>query len=210
MDINRRKRIRRLVHGLNQHRRRQAQKIDILCNDMVAAHKAFTIQLNHLLFATSFYESILGRSDLRELLETAAQWIQRQIANAHVDVFLLVGDRIEMHCVDDDNPIGLDRNGIESCFTPEVIRNISRANWICSLEDMIGMGLRCDSGPLNRVSAAAVPLGRYAPGIGFLLIMRSSEKPLMQRELRLLTGITPGLCRAIQAFQKSTHIPYTS
>ncbi|MBN1126384.1 MAG: hypothetical protein JXA82_15370 [Sedimentisphaerales bacterium] len=207
MDTNRRKRIRRLVHRLNQQRRRQAQKIDILCNDMVAAHKDFVIQLNSLMFTTNFYESILGHSDLRELLETVAQWIQQRISGAHVAVFLLTGESIEMHCVDNDNPIGLDANGIEHCFTPEVIRNISRANWICSLGDMIRLGLRCDCRPMDRVSAAAVPLGRYQPGVGFLLIYRSSDTPLLPGELRSLAGITPGLSRAIQACRKFTQTP---
>ncbi|GAH10763.1 unnamed protein product, partial [marine sediment metagenome] len=41
MDYKRYKRLRLLVSKVNKQRKKQAQKIDILCNDFIAAQKDF-------------------------------------------------------------------------------------------------------------------------------------------------------------------------
>ncbi|HEV58248.1 MAG TPA: hypothetical protein ENN87_12270 [Phycisphaerales bacterium] len=207
MDNQRRKRIRQLVRRLNQTRRRQALQIDILCRDMVAAHREFADRINELVFTVEFYESLLAQTDRGGLLDVAAQAIARRVPGARLVIFLLAGDAFELHCLDDQSPIQPQPDGLEQFFTPEAVRRISRANWICSVEDMIDMGLNAPGQVLSRVSAAAVPLGRYSPGLGFLLLYRAAETPLRPVELQTLAHICPGLSRALAACRR--HPPTT-
>ena len=199
MDQNRRKRIRGLVHNLNKVRRRQAAKIDILCNDMIAAHRDFIHSTQSLSFAVNFYESIIGLADRTRILEATAETIRRHISGAHVAVFLLESDGFELHCVDDENPIDVDAECIEGLFTRELAATICRANWVCSLDDMVQMGLQASPEQLGRISAAAIPLGRYSPGVGFILIYRAAGNRLRRDDLARLTAITPGLVKALRA-----------
>lgn len=205
MDDTKRKRIRRLVSDLNKARRRQARQIDMLCKDVVGAHGMFVRQLNSLTFIVNFYESILGLGELGQLLEGAAGLIAADMPDTQVAVFVLHGDGFEIYKVNDDSPIEIDPDSIsiENCFNGEVVRSISRTNSICTMDDMCRMGLEGDRDKLSQLSAAVIPLGRYSPGLGFILVYRNAENKLTAEELSKLAAITPGLGRAIQTCQNA-------
>ena len=205
LDKARSQRIRRLVRKLNESKRIQAKKIDILCNDMVSAHADFVDRLGSLTFGVNFYESILGQSDLTTLLNIAAEHIKGTVRNANVAVFLVGCESFELHMVDEDTPIEITAERLESYFTSETAQSICRANWVCSLEDMLAMGLVGNPNELAKISAAAVPLRRFGPGVGFILIYRGAEDALSRNELEKVAAITPGLCRAIEACQGVAH-----
>ena len=172
---------------------------------MVSAHTDFVDRLNSLNFGVNFYESILGQSNLTTLLNIAAEHIKHSVRNANVAVFLVNCDGFELHMVDEETPIEITAERLESYFTSEVAKNICRANWVCSLEDMLAMGLVGNPNELSRISAAAVPLRRFGPGVGFILIYRGAEDALSRSELKKVAAITPGLSRAIEACQEATH-----
>ncbi len=199
------KRTRRLISKLNKIRHTQDRKIDILCNDMVSAHRDFVKQLSSLNFTVDFYESILGQNDLGGLLNTAAERIKEYVADCNVAIFLLESEGFELHIVDQEHPIDIDADSLESYFTPEVVRNICRSNRVNSLKDMFEMGLVGNVSDLSRISAAAVPLGRFGSGIGFILIYRGADKPLGCNDLEKLTTIQSGLCKTIESCQGLTH-----
>ena len=156
----------RAVKKLNQIRHKHSQKIDILCNDMVGMQRDFIEQLGLLTFTVNFYESIAGQTNMSNLLDIAAEHIREFVKNSNVAVFLLETGGFELHMAD-DSPIKFDSAMIESYFTPEVVNEISRSNRICSLDDMCEMGLQGKPGVLSKISAAAVPLGRFAEPVGF-------------------------------------------
>ena len=199
------KRTRRLISKLNKIRHTQDRKIDILCNDMISAHRDFVKQLSSLNFTVDFYESILGQNDLGGLLNTAAERIKEYVADCNVAIFLLESEGFELHIVDQEYPIDIDADSLESYFTPEVVRNICRSNRVNSLKDMFEMGLVGNVSDLSRISAAAVPLGRFGSGIGFILIYRGAGKPLGCNDLEKLTTIQSGLCKTIESCQALTH-----
>lgn len=88
MDHQRHKRLRLLISKLNRQRKKQAEKIDILCNDFIAAQRNFIDRLNAVSFAVNFYQSVIGLTDLSELLHTASKLIKEEVAHADVTFFL--------------------------------------------------------------------------------------------------------------------------
>ena len=88
MDEQRQRRLRLLVKKLNKERKKQAQKIDILCNDLIAAQRSFIKRLSTISFIANFCESIVGSADLNNLLYTAVRIIKAETADASVIFFL--------------------------------------------------------------------------------------------------------------------------
>lgn len=92
MDEQRHRRVRLLVRKLNKERKKQAQKIDILCNDLIAAQRSFIKRLGTISFIANFCESILGTTDLNNLLYTAVRIVKAETADASVVFFLKSSD----------------------------------------------------------------------------------------------------------------------
>jgi hypothetical protein len=79
---HRQKRLRLLLSKLNKERKKQSKKIDIICNDLISAHRDFIKRLNTISFATNFYESLIGITELNKLLYTASELIKNEIIDA--------------------------------------------------------------------------------------------------------------------------------
>lgn len=202
MDRTRYKRVRRLIRGLNQSRRIQARKIDILCNDMVNAHGEFAAQVTSLKFVADFYEALLGKHDLTGVLAAAANRISDAASSANVAIFLLESDGFELYMTDEERPIEVHAASFEGCFTTDIVRSISAAGRICTLEDMFDYGLVLENADnMPQLSAAGIPLRPLGPAMGFILIYRSAEHKLTAAEVQRVATVTPGLCRAIDSIQ---------
>ena len=199
-------RTRRAVKKLNEIRHRQEKKIDILCNDMVGAHRDFIDQLKAANFSISFYESILGKNDLLILMNASAGFIRDNIAEARVAAFLLDEDGFQLHMADDNSPIEVDQPRLENCFNLRLVEAICKTNSVCSIDEMLQMGLNADIADLTRISAAAIPMGRFGKGVGFILIYRDADSKLTAQEIGNLRAITPGLYRAIESVRQATQI----
>ena len=197
LDIQRRKRIRYLVGKLNKERKQQAKKIDILCNDMISAQKDFVNQIQSLMFCVNCYEALIGQRSQSVLLDTAAVLIKKNVRNANVAIFLIESNGIALHIVDEDKPVEIDAARLESCFSSELVSDISRANHVCRLNDMFEMGLVGNPSEFGRMSVAAIPLNRFCQPVGFILLYRNSKDDFTNEELERITGIKDGLCSAI-------------
>jgi hypothetical protein len=199
MNQTRYKRLRLLVSEFNKERRRQAQKIDILCNDFVSAQREFIKRLTTIGFAASFYESIIGINEQAVLLENAAQLIKDEIGEANI-VFFLRGSRgFESHIFDSEAMTLNDCDRLENCLSPEIAENICKANRLCIGDDFMMMGLLDDSSISNRYCAATIPLGCLGVSTGFILIYRPIKQTLSDEELNSVSAVAIGLSRAIQA-----------
>jgi len=202
------KRLRLLITKLNKERKKQAKKIDILCNDLIAAQRDFIKRLDTISFTANFYETIVGTNDLSSLILTASKLIKDEIPDANVAFFLRQEDSFELHelhMFESDQPIILEKQHLENCFTPELVDNICKSNLLCRLEDMFAMGLQGNLIRLNKISAVTVPLGQFGPSLGFILIYRSSENKLTAEELNNISAVTCGLSRAIASRQVLLH-----
>ncbi len=191
------RRLRLLIRKLNKERKKQAKKIDILCNDLIAAQRDFIKRLATINFTANFYETIAGTNELSSLILTASKLIKDETADANVTFFLRQEDNFELHMFESTQPILLEKQGLENCLTPEVADNICKSNKICTLDDMFAMGLQGNLTRLNEISAATIPLSQLGPSPGFILIYRSVQNKLTADELNNIAAISQGLSRAI-------------
>jgi hypothetical protein len=213
VDEQRHRRLRLLVKKLNKERKRQARKIDILCNDLIAAQRSFIKRLSTISFIANFCESIVGATDLNSLLYTAVRIIKGETADAGIIFFLKHNDdpsaglraSFELHAFESSQPITFEkglafdsaREGLEACFGPELMDGICKSNKVCTLDDMFAMGLQGNLVGLNKISAVTIPLGLSGVSLGFMLLYRSSQKKLTTEEIERISAITYGLSRAI-------------
>lgn len=108
----RHRRLRLLIGKLNKERRKQAQKIDILCNDFVSAHRDFIERLNTINFTANFYEAIVGTTDLRSLLYTAGKLIKDEIPESNVAFFVLGSSFHRNHVLQKDGKMGIRKKSL--------------------------------------------------------------------------------------------------
>jgi len=192
MDYKQRhKRVRLLISKLNKERKKQAKKIDMLCNDLIAAQRDFIRRLSTISFAADFYKSIIGETHLGRLLSAAGNLIKEELAGSNVTFFLRNGFPQN----------GNERGMLENYLTAELVDAICKSNKLCTLDDMFAMGLQGNLMELNKISAFTIPLSQFGPPLGFILIYRSSENKLTADELNKISAITWGLSRAIQSCQ---------
>ena len=195
----RHKRLRLLVSKVNKDRKRQAKKIDILCNEIIAVQKTFIKNLETISFTAGFYESIMGTMDMNILFRMADGFIKEKIADANIAFFLRQSESFELHIPDSDQPISLDDQRLENSFTAEMVNEICSANKICTLSDLLETGLQVSPAWLNKVRAATIPLGRFDNSAGFILVYRLSENGFTAGQLNYISAITPGLSSAIRS-----------
>ena len=204
-DKQRHRRLRQLIKKLNRKRKKQAKKIDILCNDFIAAQRDFIKSLKTISFTANFYESIIGITDLNSLLYTAVKLIKEENIDANVTFFLRQSDNYELYMFESDRPISLEKQHLENSFTPELMDNICKSNKVCILEDMFEMGLQGNLTGLNKVSGVTIPLGMHGSSLGFILVCRSSENKFTTEEISNISAVNCGLSRAIQSCQTTLH-----
>lgn len=199
MDCNRRdKKLRMLVKKLNSQRKKQAKKIDILCNDLIGAQRNFIKRLSTVAFAATFYKAIVGVRELEELFLSASRLIKGKIANADVIFFLRNKDSFDVHLLEDERPISGDEHRLENCFTVELVENICKANRPCTLDEMPSMGLQASPAGLKKLSAVTIPLVRLGQSVGFILVCRSSQNKLTIDELGDVLAVSTGLSQAVE------------
>jgi hypothetical protein len=199
------RRLRLLVGKLNKERKQQAKKIDILCNDIIAAQRDFIKRLDTISFTANFYETIAGTTEVSNLILLASKLIKEETADANVAFFLRQASKFELHIFESTQPILLEKQELENCFTPEVVEAVCKSNKICTLDDMFAMGLQGSPTRLNEITAATIPLSRGGRSLGFILVYRTAENKLTDDELNNIAAISPGLSRAIASCQEFCH-----
>ncbi len=204
-QTDRQKRLRLLVHKLNRQRKQQASKIDILCNNLISAQRAFLTRLHGISFTAQFYKSLLGAADLNELLTRAGRLIQQELPGAGVSFFLRQADGCAPHTIASDEARLPNEPGPEDCFHSELVDNICKSNRSCSLDDMFGMGLDRSRKGLSRFSMVTLPLNDLGRSLGFILLYRRSPQTLTAEELHTISPMTCGLSQAIHTARDALH-----
>ena len=195
----RNKRIRLLVSKANKEQKKQAKKIDILCNDLIAAQRDFIKSLGRISFTANFYGSIVGTTELDTLLYTASKLIKSQICDVNVGFFLRQSESFELHMFEGDCDDAAVAQRFEDCFTSVLVADICQSNKICSLDCLLAMGLQGNPATLNKISTFTMPLGQAGLSLGFILVYRSSQNQLTTEQINQIYAITPGLSQAIQS-----------
>ena len=201
----RHKRLRLLIKKLNRQRKRQASQIDILCNDLISAHRGFLKRLSSVSFAAEFYKNLLGDSDLRSLLVRAGRLLREELPGTSITFFLRHPEGCQVYTVDGQDSCAVEDQPLEDVFTPELVDNICKSNRLCLLDEMCCMGLEGDLAELSQVSAAALPLNDLGRSLGFLLLYRPASYPLKTEELHKVGLVTCGLSHAISGCRLPLH-----
>jgi hypothetical protein len=201
----RHKRLRLLIKKLNNQRKRQASQIDILCNDLISAHRGFLKRLSGVSFAAEFYKNLLGDSDLRSLLVRAGRLIREELPGTSVTFFLRHPEGCRVYAVDSRESYPVEDQPLEDVFTPELVDNICKSNRLCTLDELCCMGLEGDLAELSQISAAALPLNHLGRSLGFLLLHRPASHPLKPEELHKVGLVTCGLSHAIGGCSTPLH-----
>lgn len=201
----RQQRLRRLIKKLNRERKRQASQIDILCNDLIGAQRAFVQRLNGVGFAATFYKSLLGAADLRSLLIRADQLIREELLGAGVTFFLRQPEGCRLRALSAHETLTIEDQPLEDYFSPELAEAICKSNRLCTANDLFAMGLDGNLRALGDVSLVTLPLNDLGRPLGFLLISRPMPSALTAEELRKVDLITCGLSHAIAAHRQPLH-----
>jgi len=205
-QTERQRRLRLLIKKLNKERKRQASKVDILCNDLVGAQRDFMRRLNHVGFAARFYKGLLGAPDLRGLLVQACRLIREELPGTRVVLFLRQAEDSEGRVYDDAELMaGPEDLKLEDCLTSSLAASICKSNRPCTMEDLLGMGLEGSREELKRFSTATVPLSDLGRSLGFVLLCRVAEHPLGSDEIEKVALVMCGLSQAIQGFGVPLH-----
>lgn len=194
-------RVRLLVHGVNQGRKRQAKKIDILCNDLICAHRNLIKKAEMLRFAANFYQSIIAARNLEDLLDTASSSLEGEIIGATILFFLKQGEGFSIYSTENSEKAGAEEESLESFINNETGNEICRYNRPCNINEMMTMGLQVAPKMLNRLSAFAVPLFSAGNSIGFVFLYRISGEQISQEQVDMASCISNGLARAIISCQ---------
>ena len=206
MAIRDNKRALKVIRSLHTCQKKQAGKIDVLCRDMVSAHREFSTKLAALNFAASYYESLLGCTGLENLLDTAVQGIREAVKETDAAIFLLSENGFDVHIADTGVADPVEKRQFRHWFTRELVNSVSQMNRICSLEQLLRMGLQGSPAVLKTISLAAIPLGRFGQAVGFVLVYRPAHLPLQSEELSRLAAVSTGLHEAIDSFQKTPSV----
>jgi hypothetical protein len=198
-DSKRNSRIRLLVKHLNRRRKKQAAQIDLLCNDIITAHRGFLDTVATLTFAAEFYESLIGIDGLENLFHTCACMVKKQIPDVNLAFFLGQPEGFQLYAFDCDSGEINETYRLEQHFTAEIIRSVIGANHSCDLNELLRMGLQASPAVLKNISAVTVPIAANGPVAGFILVYKSSAQSFDQRQVRLLCAVRRGLSRAVRA-----------
>jgi hypothetical protein len=178
---------------------------------MVSVHDQFSQKLARLSFSTLFYEALLGCSGLDESLDCAVTLISSNIDQAAAAVFLVDATGFDVHLAKSPDHGQVEKTHFQNWFTRQMVQQIGQSNCVCTLDEMLQMGLMAPPTAIKTLSAAAVPLGRLGLGVGFILVYRASEHPLLAEELSRVAAIAPGLRETILSFKTaSANSPLTA
>lgn len=86
-------RLKSAVRQLNLSRRVVTQKVDLLCNDLVAAYGELSRQLDDVRTQENFRKTLEQAKDLEQMLCHAMDWLLRAVGYANVAVWLSADDK---------------------------------------------------------------------------------------------------------------------
>jgi len=196
------KRFRFLVRRLNQQRKQQASKIDILCNDLIGAQRSFLQRLQDIGFAAEFYRSLLGSTDLDTILVRAGRVIQQELPGAGVVFFLRHADGCEVHTCEGDEALYAEHPGPQEYLDPELVEGICKFSRPGTLEDIMALRLDGDWEMLSKFSLVTLPLSDLGRSLGFVLLYCPRPQVLNPAEVQRISPALHGLAQAIQAVHR--------
>lgn len=196
-DSKRNNRIRMLVKQLNQQRKQQARQIDMLCGDIISAHRDFINTVKTLAFAADFYESLIGIDNMDKLLYTTARAITGRIPDTNFVFFLSQPEAFQFYAFECDRHCHQDQR-LEKYLTNELVRAVTKANKPCDTNDLLQMGLQAKPSLLKDISAITAPIAEDGSSAGFILMYKTHQQKFSQEQIKLACSIRRALSKALR------------
>jgi hypothetical protein len=203
LEAQKNSKIRQLVRKLNRIRRTQKQQIDILCNDILAAHGDFINHLNNFRFTADFYENLLEATNLDSLAASAGEFLAENIEGCSVAIIFTASDVPQISFYSKDPHLEDIGSYINPQLTAKMVEAVCQNSRICLSDELCGMGFFASPAVLKRISLAAIGLNNTGPALGMILLYRSADKPLSNSELLHVSSVVKGLARAVKALQSA-------
>lgn len=201
LDNKNNKRALKVIRSLRMRQNRQDAKIDILCRDIVGAHNQFIEKVSTLSVLVEFQQSLLGIGEMNSILENAASFIKKFLADTATAIFMIEPKGFDIHFSDPLDGVIVEKSHFECWFTPALVLEVSRCNQICSLDRLLEMGLQASPSALKHITAAAIPIGKLGKGVGFIFVYRPVEREFQPHELSMVLSLACPLRKAIQNSQ---------
>lgn len=199
MSDIRRKRVRELVSKMNRKHKLQQKKVDILCNDMVAAQNDFVTKMEDLCFKTQVFESILGATTLNQVYNAIARNFRSVIEDINIAIYLNSSESFEYHTRPNNCSLPISSDMIENCFGEELCNQLCLSNNICGIDEMLELSVQDNLSLLNQINIAAIPLKKFGPAVGFILVYRTADKPFSIAQLKMLGSTASGIAKCIRS-----------
>jgi len=203
LDNRRNIKYRQLIRKLNGIRKEQARKIDILCNDILAAHGDFINHLKNFQFAADFYESILGQTNPDLLAKAVGEFFTNNLNGVNAAVVFMVSGQPQIHIYATDPDLEEIPSQISPYLTARMVQMVCQTGKICTADELCTMGFFAGPAVLKKISLAAIGLNKAGPALGMIILYRSAEKPLSNSELAQASSIVGGLSTALKNLQLS-------
>ena len=197
-QTERNQRLRLLLRRLNKQRKQQASQIDILCNDLIGAHRSFLQRLQEIGFAAEFYRSLLGGTDANGILTRAGRVIRQELPGAGVSFFLRQSDGFELHACPGDESLYSDHPGPQDDFDSELVDSICKHNKPCTFDDIVAMSTGSTLAALRKYSLATLPVSDLGRSLGFVLLYCPLPQALNAADVRRVGPVMCGLAQALR------------
>ena len=203
MEKRKDSKIRQLVRKLNNIRRTQKQQIDILCNDILAAHSDFINHLKSFRFAADFYEHLLDAANLDALAASAGEFFAENIEGCSAAIILTTPDLPQIHFYSKDPRLEDIPSHISPQLTAKMVESVCQSSQTCCADELCRMGFFAGPAVLKRISLAAIGLNNTGPALGMILLYRSADKPLRDSELSQVVSVVKGFAKAVKTLQNA-------
>ena len=201
LDNRRNTKYRQLIRKLNGIRKEQARKIDILCNDILAAHGGFINHLKNFRFAADFYESILGINNTDLLAKAVGEFFTNNLNGVNAAVVFMVSGQPQIHIYATDPCLEEIPSQISPYLTARMVQMVCQTGKICTADELCTMGFFAGPAVLKKISLAAIGLNKAGPPLGMIILYRSAEKPFTNSELSQVSSVVGGLSTALKNLQ---------
>ncbi len=202
---HRRKRVRNLVRAMKRKYRDQQKKIDLLCKDMVDAHTIFSSKLEQVCFSSRMFEKLISCNSQKQVFEAIERTFTSTFKDMRISIYLSEAEAFVYHSDNQFFELPVNQHQLEACFSPELCNNIAQSTSVCNVEDMAEMAIQENLSLLRDITIAAIPLIKFGPTVGFILVWRSIENPLTKMQLEMLASTSSGIAKALTR----TQIPVT-
>ena len=198
-STTRKKRVRLMVKTLNKDRKKQAKQIDLLCHDLIDAQRAFIQRLENIGFAAGLYKSLLGVQTTEQVLQILVNEVQSLLPSMDVNLVLRqeAGCKIyplETTTRDEGHPVDV--------FDGALVDVVCRANKICHLDDLLGMGLSISPQKASRTQMTTVPMPQGGRCVGLIVLTSPANVTVPPNLIDQIALVVSGISQAVLSTEK--------